>query len=129
MRKLPKFASLERFASLTRFALVGGVGFMVDTIIFSVLFHWLGLELMLARGIAFLFAATTTWLGNPSLTFSQWQKFMASACISALPNFIVFKGVTLSLGTQGVMVYLALILGILVGMVSNYLLSAKWVFS
>ncbi|MDF5436592.1 GtrA family protein, partial [Vibrio parahaemolyticus] len=50
-------------------------------------------------------------------------------CISALPNFIVFKGVTLALGTQGVMVYLALILGILAGMVSNYLLSAKWVFS
>ena len=137
MRKLPKFASLERFASLTRFALVGGVGFMVDTLIFSVLFHWFGLELMLARGIAFLFAATTTWLGNRWLTFSQaektnpfaqWQKFMASACISALPNFIVFKGVTLALGTQGLMVYLALNLGILAGMVSNYLLSAKWVF-
>ncbi|MDF4825830.1 GtrA family protein, partial [Vibrio parahaemolyticus] len=29
----------------------------------------------------------------------------------------------------GVMVYLALSLGILAGMVSNYLLSAKWVFS
>lgn len=111
---------------------------MVDTLIFSLLFHWFGLELMLARGIAFLFAATTTWLGNRWLTFyqvektnpfAQWQKFMASAFISALPNFIVFKGVTLALGTQGVMVYLALILGILAGMVSNYLLSAKWVFS
>lgn len=110
---------------------------MVDTLIFSVLFHWFGLELMLARGVAFLFAATTTWLGNRWLTFSQaektnpfaqWQKFMVSACISALPNFIVFKGVTLALGTQGLMVYLALILGILAGMVSNYLLSAKWVF-
>lgn len=44
MRKLPKFTSLERFA------LVGGVGFMVDTLIFSVLFHRFGLDLMLARG-------------------------------------------------------------------------------
>ncbi len=74
MRKLPKFASSERYASLTRFALVGGVGFMVDTLIFSVLFHWFGLDLMLARGIAFLFAATTTWLGNRWLTFSQAEK-------------------------------------------------------
>ena len=92
---------------------------------------------MIARSIAFLFAATTTWLGNRWLTFSQsnkanplrqWQKFMMSACISALPNFIVFKGVTLFLGTQGFMVYVALVLGILTGMVSNYLLSSKWVF-
>ena len=122
---------------LIKFALVGGAGFMVDTLIFSVLFHWFGLELMLARGIAFLFAATTTWLGNRWLTFSQaektnpfaqWKKSMMSACISALPNFIVFKGVTLALGTQGLMVYLALSLGILAGMMSNYLFSARWVF-
>ncbi|MCZ2803140.1 GtrA family protein, partial [Vibrio alginolyticus] len=53
---------------------------------------------------------------------------MMSACISALPNFIVFKGVTLALGTQGLMVYLALSLGILAGMMSNYLFSARWVF-
>ncbi|WP_045422372.1 GtrA family protein [Vibrio jasicida] len=121
-----------------RFALVGGVGFIVDTLIFSLLFHWLGLELMLARWIAFLFAATTTWLGNRWLTFSQaektdpfaqWQKFMVSACISAVPNFAAFKGLTLMFGTQNYMVYIALVFGILVGMMSNYLLSTKWVFS
>ncbi|MGR5132148.1 GtrA family protein [Vibrio alfacsensis] len=122
---------------LIRFAFVGGVGFVIDTLAFALLFQWLGLELMGARGIAFIFAATTTWLGNRWLTFSragkqspftQWQKFMATACMSALPNFAVFKGVALLLGTQGMMVYLALVMGILAGMVSNYLLSAKWVF-
>ncbi|HDM8236516.1 GtrA family protein [Vibrio campbellii] len=138
MGKLPKFASLTRFSSLERFALVGGIGFVVDTLIFSLLFHVVGLELMAARSIAFLFAATTTWLGNRWLTFSQadkhnpfyqWLKFMASACISAVPNFATFKGWTLMFGTQGYMVFLALALGILVGMMSNYLLSSKWVFS
>ncbi|CAE6948470.1 hypothetical protein ACOMICROBIO_GDFFDHBD_03487 [Vibrio sp. B1REV9] len=122
---------------LFKFAFVGGVGFIVDTLMFTVLYQWFGMELMIARGIAFLFAATTTWYGNRKLTFShaekynslvQWQKFMASACISALPNFIVFKGVTLILGTQDLMVYVALVMGILTGMVSNYLLSTKWVF-
>lgn len=122
---------------LIRFAFVGGVGFVIDTLAFALLFQWLGLELMGARGIAFIFAATTTWLGNRWLTFShagkqnpftQWQKFMATACMSALPNFAVFKGMALLLGTQGMMVYLALVMGILAGMVSNYLLSAKWVF-
>lgn len=138
MGKLLKFASLTRLSSLERFALVGGIGFVVDTLIFSLLFHVAGLELMAARSIAFLFAATTTWLGNRWLTFSQadkhnplyqWLKFMASACISAVPNFAAFKGWTLMFGTQDYMVFLALALGILVGMMSNYLLSSKWVFS
>ncbi|APP05054.1 GtrA family protein [Vibrio harveyi] len=122
---------------LLTFAMVGGVGFIVDTLIFMVLFQWAGGELMIARGLAFCVAATTTWLGNRCLTFSQstkdrafnqWQKFMLSASISALPNFAVFKVTTLLLGTQGTTVYIALVMGILAGMVSNYLLSMHWVF-
>ncbi|HDM8126507.1 MULTISPECIES: GtrA family protein [Vibrio] len=122
---------------LLTFAMVGGVGFIVDTLIFMVLFQWAGGELMMARGLAFCVAATTTWLGNRCLTFSQstkdrafnqWQKFMLSASISALPNFAVFKVTTLLLGTQGTTVYIALVMGILAGMVSNYLLSMHWVF-
>ncbi|HDM8154412.1 TPA: GtrA family protein [Vibrio harveyi] len=122
---------------LLTFAMVGGVGFIVDTLIFMVLFQWVGVELMMARGLAFCVAATTTWLGNRCLTFSQstkdrafnqWQKFMLSASISALPNFAVFKVTTLLLGTQGTTVYIALVMGILAGMVSNYLLSMHWVF-
>ncbi|MHC0518518.1 GtrA family protein [Vibrio harveyi] len=122
---------------LLTFAMVGGVGFIVDTLIFMVLFQWAGVELMIARGLAFCVAATTTWLGNRCLTFSQstkdrafnqWQKFMLSASISALPNFAVFKVTTLLLGTQGTTVYIALVMGILAGMVSNYLLSVHWVF-
>ncbi|EKO3836170.1 GtrA family protein, partial [Vibrio harveyi] len=121
---------------LLTFAMVGGVGFIVDTLIFMVLFQWAGVELMMARGLAFCVAATTTWLGNRCLTFSQstkdrafnqWQKFMLSASISALPNFAVFKVTTLLLGTQGTTVYIALVMGILAGMVSNYLLSMHWV--
>lgn len=122
---------------LLTFAMVGGVGFIVDTLIFMVLFQWAGVELMIARGLVFCVAATTTWLGNRCLTFSQstkdrafnqWQKFMLSASISALPNFAVFKVTTLLLGTQGTTVYIALVMGILAGMVSNYLLSMHWVF-
>ncbi|MET2970782.1 GtrA family protein [Vibrio harveyi] len=122
---------------LLTFAMVGGVGFIVDTLIFMVLFQWAGVELIMARGLAFCVAATTTWLGNRCLTFSQstkdrafnqWQKFMLSASISALPNFAVFKVTTLLLGTQGTTVYIALVMGILAGMVSNYLLSMHWVF-
>ncbi|MGR5194644.1 GtrA family protein [Vibrio rotiferianus] len=126
---------MDKFA---RFAFIGGIGFAVDTLIFALLFHWLSSELMLARACAFLFAATTTWLGNRYLTFyqskkdhpfRQWRKFMISACISAIPNFVVFKGTTLWLGEQGIAVYIALVMGILVGMCSNFVLSSRWVFA
>jgi len=122
---------------LLKFAFVGSVGFIIDTCLFAVLFKWLSLDLMLSRSIAFLFTATITWLGNRWLTFSQskqtnmfaqWQKFMITACVGAIPNFAVFKTTTLLLGTNGIWVYTALIMGIFAGMISNYVLSTKWVF-
>ncbi|MDF2154251.1 GtrA family protein [Vibrio sp. CAU 1672] len=121
-----------------KFAIVGGIGFCVDTFVFTLLFYVQDLDLMIARILAFMVAATSTWAGNRYLTFAgadrrnpyrQWQKFILSATISALPNLAVFKMLTILLGEQGMMVYLALVAGILVGMVSNYLLSSRWVFA
>ena len=122
---------------LLKFAFTGAAGFVVDTSLFALMFHWLELSMMPARSIAFLGAATTTWLGNRWLTFpqaekrhafAQWQKFMVTACFSALPNFAVFKMVTILSGTQGIWVYVALIMGVLAGMCSNYFLSVMLVF-
>ena len=123
---------------LIKFAFVGGIGFIVDTSIFTLCLYLLEWPLMSSRVIAFFCAATSTWLGNRYLTFSdtsqqgskrkQWLKFMTSACISAIPNFITFKLSLEFLGSEGIWAYVALVLGILIGMISNYLLSDKWVF-
>ncbi len=124
-----------------KFAVVGGMGFVIDTFSFSVFVYLFGLDVMLARLMAFFIAATSTWFGNRVFTFSssanmkaesrfhQWRKFMLVACISAIPNMLVFKGVMTWLGEQGAMIYVALACGILVGMVSNYVMSEKWVFA
>lgn len=121
---------------LFKFGLVGSIGFVVDAIIFSVLFYLLELPLMSARVPAFVVSATVTWYGNRVLTFAstdqnrarQWLTFIAGASFSALPNFAVFKLCTLWLGTEGFQAMLALVAGIGVGMVSNYLISRKVVF-
>ncbi|NOH79527.1 GtrA family protein [Vibrio sp. RE86] len=123
-------------SKLLRFALVGSIGFIADAFVFSVAFYLVELALTPARLIAFICAATVTWLGNRRLTFSnqepnrfkQWLKFMLGASVSALPNFAMFKGTLWLLGEQGVIPMLALVAGILAGMVSNYLISAAWVF-
>lgn len=119
------------------FAFVGCVGFVVDAAVFSLFFELIGLPVFTARMIAFVCAATTTWAGNRVLTFkhrarvsrlTQWKKFMLAACFSALPNLLVFK-ISLHL-LEGVQYapYVALVLGVLAGMVSNYTLSSRWVF-
>ena len=138
-------AWLSPHVKLGKFALVGAVGFMVDAAVFTLCFALGGMPLLFARGVAFFVAATATWLGNRYFTFKevtviqkrrrgaspreQWLKFIASACASALPNFLAFKVVLLVLGTQGISPYIALVIGVLVGMVSNYTLSRRWVFN
>ncbi len=125
---------------LIKFACVGAGGFVVDCAAFA-LFHFMGeLSVMWARMLAFLVAATSTWFGNRVLTFEyqgtgsrrddfkQWQKFMTSAMISAVPNLICFKALTLMLPAFYGSLFLAMVVGVLVGMVSNYLLSKAWVF-
>lgn len=123
-------------SKLLKFALVGSIGFIADAFVFSAAFYLAELALTPSRLVAFICAATVTWLGNRRLTFSnqepnrfkQWLKFMLGASVSALPNFAAFKGALWLLGEQGVMPMLALVLGILAGMVSSYLISATWVF-
>ncbi|WP_372065439.1 GtrA family protein [Vibrio pelagius] len=137
-------SSIERVLrphhQLIKFACVGAGGFFVDCAAF-VLFQYVGdLSVMWARALAFLVAATSTWFGNRLLTFEyqgtgsrrddfrQWQKFMTSAMISAVPNLICFKALTLILPEFYGSLFLAMAAGVLVGMISNYLLSKVWVF-
>lgn len=123
---------------IIKFALVGGVGFVADALVFSLMFYLLGLPIMPARIIAFICAATVTWLGNRYFTFcqsdkckplGQWVKFMCGASFSAVPNLVAFQLIVWSFGPSKVVVYSALVIGILVGMLSNYFLSSRWVFS
>jgi putative flippase GtrA len=120
-----------------RFAFVGGVGFLVDSAVFGLAWYLLSVPVHVARLIAFVCAATSTWWGNRIFTFDvrdeqffrQWASFFSSACISAVPNFLVFSTVIYLFGKQGVIPFIALVCGTLTGMVSNYLLCKKWVFA
>lgn len=120
-----------------RFAFVGGVGFLVDSAVFALTWYLLSVPVHAARVVAFVCAATSTWWGNRVFTFHardeqlfrQWASFFSSACLSAVPNFLVFSSVIYLFGKQGVIPFIALVCGTLTGMVSNYLLCKKWVFT
>ena len=123
---------------IAKFAFVGGIGFVADTIVLFIMIKLFGFPVMAARAIAFVVAATVTWFGNRNLTFSdqtkqpklrQWLKFMSGAIFSAIPNFLAFKlCLLLTETTSDLWIFVSLAMGVLVGMVSNFLLSKFWVF-
>ncbi|MEZ8613710.1 GtrA family protein [Vibrio sp. 10N.239.311.D11] len=132
---------LQPHHKMIKFAMVGSGGFVVDCAVFALLHYVIGLPLMSARIGSFIVAATTTWFGNRVLTFEfkgqgnwsekliQWQKFMFSASISAIPNLLCFKLMTELLPAFTGAVFIAMAVGIFVGMVSNYFLSQYWGFA
>ncbi|KAB0464673.1 GtrA family protein [Vibrio kanaloae] len=132
---------LRSHHKVVRFAVVGVGGFVVDCSVFALLHYVFGVPLMIARIGSFIAAATTTWFGNRVLTFGfrgqgnwsekliQWQKFMFSASISAVPNILCFKLMTGLLPPITGVVFIAMAVGTLVGMVTNYLFSQYWVFT
>ncbi len=123
-----------------RFCVVGGIGFIADALVFALCVELFGLPLLWARAISFVIAASVTWFGNRCFTFmdvsnggasafAQWGKFMLVACFAAIPNFAVFQSVLWLFDDKEWVPYLALLLGIIAGMLVNYCLSRRWVFS
>lgn len=81
------------------FAAIGGVGFIVDGGILTVLNSIYGLELLPARMVSFSVAVTTTWYLNRQRTFasnknsriaSEWGRYAAVNSIGSLLNMGIF---------------------------------------
>ena len=122
-----------------KFACVGGIGFIVDLsamIVFSTF-----MPLFVARSLAFFFAVNSNWLLNRRITFKQqqfernsgllqeWSKFLCSSCIGAIPNLFCYWLLVSGLSLTGSAAIIAIIPGIIFGMLINYLLADRWVFS
>lgn len=125
-----------------KFACVGAFGFLVDSLCFFLFYEVLACTPFFARCLAFIFAATSTWLGNRYFTFSngnvptqakqtigkEWLRFMAVATFSLMPNLACFQLASIYCVRHGITIYVAFVLGVLTGMMSNYFLSAQFVF-
>ena len=121
-----------------RFATVGLIGFVVDYLTLQFFYLIMGFPIMLSRTLSFLFAVLSNWLLNRKWTFSshqetnlkkQYSKFLMASAVAAIPNLVVFKVLIMWLPQGQLSILLALVAGILVGFVVNFLLSLKWVFT
>lgn len=131
---------------LSRFALVGAAGFFIDSVTMLLLYGLLPTPL--ARAVAFWAAASSNWRCNRSWTFSeypetqkvrQYRRFLTSSAVAFVPNW----GITLLMLSlpppavlelfggfaHSVWILVAMVPGVLAGMLINYQLSRHWVFA
>jgi putative flippase GtrA len=133
--------TLARFSFL-RFAVIGGVGFVVDSTILAADTNWLGLDPFKGRLLSIFCAMMCTWLGNRYFTFpdrrargslralfQEWGKFVAANIVGALVNYGVYAALLHFASTPFNNKYIALVCGVLAGLVFNFTLSKKLVFT
>jgi len=123
-----------------RFAMVGGVGFTVDTGVLAFNTEVLGLHFLLARAISIFTAMMFTYLGNRHLTFAdrrahggpailrEWLTFVAANSFGAVVNYSVSALVVYAMPPPLNSQYVGLVCGVAVGMVLNFTLSKRLVF-
>ena len=132
--------------TFVRFALVGGIGFLVDLTCMVLLSVWL--PHLLARAIAFWVAASSNWWWNRTITFTnnkaldtnkktavlQWLQFIGGSLIAFIPNWgcyvlLMSQPPILDNSISVLWPYLAMIPGVLIGMMLNYAFSRFWIFT
>ncbi len=124
------------FSRLAQFAFVGSTGLVVDLVMFGI-FLRTTMSLMLARGLAIWVAMTWNFWANRRLTFSydrkgnilgQYLRFVMSCGLGA----VISWSVSVSLSEIAPLFYRhpfqSAIIGVLMGTLSNFLLSRWWVF-
>lgn len=124
---------------LLRFALIGALGMPVDWGVLQLMVHW-GTGPYLGRLISWLCAATFTWAGNRYLTFAatrsrgliatarEWGRFLAANAVGGLVNIGLYSVLVRFAPPPLNDLTVALVLGVLLGLLLNFTLSRKLVF-
>ena len=128
-----KFGGIAR---LLCFGLVGASGLVIDVAGYLGL-QWIGLEHRLARFLSFWPAVTWNWRLNRSLTFGerppqprvrQWGKFVAGSLVGLSLNVGGYTILTSFVDFFASRRLPALLLGVVLGTVANFLLANLYVY-
>ena len=131
-------AALSRLSFL-RFAAIGALGVPVDWIVLQAMVHW-GSGPYAGRVVSWFCAATFTWVGNRYFTFSatrargllatikEWLRFLGANAVGGLVNVGLYSVLVRFAPPPLNDLTVALVLGVLLGLVFNFTLSKKMVF-
>jgi putative flippase GtrA len=125
--------------SVLRFAVIGALGMPVDWAVLQLMVHW-GTGPYLGRVISWFCAATFTWAGNRYFTFAatrargftatikEWTRFLAANAVGGLVNVGLYSVLVRFAPPPANDLTVALVLGVLLGLVFNFTLSKTMVF-
>ena len=125
------------FTELVQFAAVGGSGFIVDVLAYLGLQAALGVDHRLARALSFVAAASWNWAANRTITFDkrpktsklkQWPAFVLTSTMGFLINWGCYVLLTGFVPFFDQYRILALMVGVIAGMGSNFLAARTFVF-
>lgn len=123
---------------LTKFGMVGASGFLVDMSVYTLLGQWLGVPHLMARGGSYWVAASWNWFWNRNFTYShvpkekklkQWSKYLAMCVVSFIPNWGTYYLLTSFVPFFVEYKQLALVSGVLAGMLFNFTIATVFVFA
>ena len=123
------------YPRLFRFALVGGVGFIVDATVLTLLVNGLGYDHYASRAVSFSLAVTVTWLLNRRWVFQagsptgrEYSGYFAVQLLGAFINLGVYVLVIELVPALAAIPVVPLAVGSAVAMFSNFLLARRFVF-
>lgn len=135
-----KIPSLKLINPIFSFGLVGGVGFVVDAFLLTVLTVELDLDALPSRGVSFTCATLITWLLNRTFTFSrqvrrktqarnkEYFMYLAVQVIGATLNFIIFIELINWNPMLRKIPVVPLAAGAIVALLFNFTMSQRFVF-
>lgn len=118
-----------------RFIVIGGVGFIVNYLGLALFFQYLTVPIVAAQVISAELAILATFIGNNLWTFKGHKQIplvhkLIKFHISATAGFLINSGFVIVLVNYAHLYYgLSLIVGSLAGLIWNYTLYKRFVFS
>jgi dolichol-phosphate mannosyltransferase len=134
---MPEFKNKEKLITLFKFGLVGSSGIVVNSGVLWILHKELGISVTIASPVAIVIAVFNNFTWNNLFTwkerrdnyryryFHRLLKYYLSTSLGALINYGVLMFLFYLFDLNYLISNLA---GIFVGMISNFILSDKWVF-
>jgi putative flippase GtrA len=125
--------------SILRFAVIGALGMPVDWSVLQLMVH-LGTGPYLGRVASWFCAASFTWAGNRYFTFAgtrarglvltvkEWLRFLAANAVGGLVNVGLYSVLVRYSPPPFNDLTVALVCGVLLGLIFNFTLSKKVVF-
>lgn len=129
---------LRQVQRLIKFGIVGASGFVVDMGFFSILSIVLGVPHLVARGGSYWVSASWNWYWNRTFTFNhvdkgkkapQWIKYLSMCLVSFFPNWGSYYLLTEYVPFFAEYKQLALVGGVLAGMMFNFTFASLFIFS